>query len=190
MKSWHFLLIGLFLGLIFGGIILLIALPDRGKPIDIYQFPNVPSNTETIQKITIHINGEVVNPGIYQLPVGSRLVDAINAAGGLTNKTNADLLNLAQLLEDGTKHFIPGINLDSNDKSQELFQENNKKININTANIDELTSLPGIGEVKAQAIIEYRENSGYFTNIESIMDVPGIGENLFSSIQNLITIGQ
>ena len=107
------------------------------------------------EKIKVHIIGEVNNPGLIELNIGSRIYDAIELAGGLTNEADTSKTNLAYILSDGEKIYIPNFNdeeLDTN--SSDL--NSSKKININTANISELQEIPGVGEATANSIIEYR----------------------------------
>lgn len=107
------------------------------------------------EKIKVHIIGEVNNPGLIELNIGSRIYDAIELAGGLTNEADTSKTNLAYILSDGEKIYIPNFNdEDINTNSSDL--NSNKKININTANLSELQEIPGVGEATANSIIEYR----------------------------------
>lgn len=107
------------------------------------------------EKIKVHIIGEVNNPGLIELNIGSRIYDAIELAGGLTNEADTSKTNLAYILSDGEKIYIPNFNdEDINTNSSDL--NSNKKININTANLSELQEIPGVGEATASSIIEYR----------------------------------
>ena len=154
--------------------------------------------SETNQKIIVYITGEVKMPGIYELEENSRIVDCIEKAGG--TKENADItnINLATILEDGEKIYIPAKDEENaqektNNKSEEKNNNNitsktviensvnkkNTKVNINTATQTELESLPGIGSSIATKIIEYRKENGKFKNIEEIKKINGIGENKY-----------
>lgn len=128
--------------------------------------------------IIVHIDGEVQNPNIYEIEYGSRLLDVITFAGGFTDKADINSVNYALLLEDQMKITIP--NIEENKQS--------KKININTADVSMLKSLYGIGDAKANAIIDYRNNVGQFKRIEDIMNVSGIGERVFAQIKDIICI--
>ena len=110
------------------------------------------------EKIKVHITGEVKNPGLIELNVGDRIYDAIELAGGLTNEADTSKTNLAYILSDGEKIYIPNINDEEIITSNEENSKNNK-ININTANASELETIPGIGEATANSIIEYRSKN-------------------------------
>lgn len=159
------------------------------------------------QKIIIHITGQVKNEGIYELEENSRIADCIEKAGGLTNEANIKEINLAYILEDGMKIYIPKINedyknvdntdayvskensnIDNNNKNINTSKSTSKttKININTASQTELETLPGIGTSTALKIINYRKENGKFNNIEDIKKVSGIGDSKFSKIKDLI----
>lgn len=151
------------------------------------------------ESLIIHVAGAVNHPGVYQLPSGKRVIDALKMAGGETEKANLDAVNLAAPLYDGQKIIIPFIPenvesglIKSNGQfivSQDYSNLNNSSLlNINNATSRQLEELPGIGSVLAERIIEYRESNGVFRNIEEIKDVPGIGEKKFEAIKELITV--
>ncbi|HEY8364225.1 MAG TPA: ComEA family DNA-binding protein [Haloplasmataceae bacterium] len=131
-------------------------------------------------KIYVQIVGEIINPDVYEIEKGLRLKDLIEIAGGLTDEADELAINLALLLEDEMKITIPAIN------SDDPMDRVNGKININTADLTLLMSLNGIGEVKAKAIIEYREKNGPFKTIEQIMRVTGIGQKTYEKIKDCI----
>lgn len=152
---------------------------------------------EEQETIMIHIMGEVQTPGVVTLPEGARMIDAIHAAGGLTEQADMSQINLVYVLEDGLKIKIP-----SKDNEMYITQENGENviledpqgkegttmININKAKIEELTELPGIGDAMAQRIIEYREENGDFQQIEDIQNVSGIGEAKFEKLKENICV--
>lgn len=155
------------------------------------------------EKVIIHVVGEVNSPGVVTLEEGARIIDAINAAGGKTEEADLSKINLAYVVEDGTQIYIPRINenlnqveLISTEAGQSVVinnsnineEENNTKVNINTANKEKLETLPGIGETTAQKIIDYREQNGKFTKIEDLQNVSGIGEAKFNSLKDKITV--
>jgi competence protein ComEA len=139
----------------------------------------------------VHITGEVNEPGVYSLPEGATVLDAIQAASGETEKSAAEALNLAAVLTDGQRIYIP-----SNEDTAQTFETEQRSseiistslVNINTATKSELEALPGIGPVLAQAIIDYRTNNGFFLAEEDLIKVSGIGNVLFQSLQELITV--
>lgn len=129
--------------------------------IDFEDEVNVYENVERKDdRITIHITGDVNYPGVVVLENGARIVDAIEAAGGETGEADLDKLNLARILNDGDKVYVPNKNdINTEEMILEDESENNKQatININTASIEELIKLPGIGEATATKIVEYRK---------------------------------
>ena len=141
---------------------------------------------EENEEITIHIIGEVKYPGIVILKSGQRIVDAIEAAGGETEEADLNKLNLAQLLNDGDKIYVPN----KSDEIEDYKDTTGKSstVNLNTATLEELTSLPGIGESTAQKIIDYRKQNGKFKTIEDLKNVSGIGESKFDNINDKITV--
>jgi competence protein ComEA len=197
MKFWQALLLGLFVGLLAAAIILLVSAPPRGQPIILkaqgsIQLTETSIATPKSNLIGIHVVGEVKVPGLVLLPEGSRVSDAILSAGGMTDLADENRLNLAALLEDGTRVYVPakGETL-PDDITATLPSDNHQElININLADREELDSLPGIGLAKADAIIDYRTSQGDFLSIEEILKVPGIGESIFTQIKDLIKVGK
>ena len=186
-------------------------------------------------KIKVDVKGAVNAPGVYELDNGSRVIDAINIAGGLTEQANTSIINLSKVLEDGyviviyTDNDLQDVVMDKyvannyacpstiNDacivEEENLSSKTTKSssskaksstskisstssssskttgiVNINTASLEELQTIPGVGEAKAQAIITYREENGGFKSIEEITNVSGIGESTFEKIKTNITI--
>lgn len=164
------------------------------------------SNEQQLEKnenIIVHVSGAVNKEGIVELKNNSRIIDAIDKAGGLKDEADITNINLAYIIDDGMKIHIPSkeekestIIVESNTDSEIVKQnnwiksDNNKKskININTATKTDLETLPGIGESTALKIIEYRKEKGKFKLIEDIKQVNGIGENKFNKIKELITV--
>jgi len=165
---------------------------------ELYITQNTVENNTIVEEIIIHIDGEVLNPGLVYLPVGSRIADAISAAGGTTELANIEKVNLAYELKDGQKIYIPSIydieeiSYIQNDAGDNIIvndtSSNSSLINLNTATQAELETLPGIGSATASKIIDYRSKNGGFKQIEDIMNVNGIGEAKFNNIKEYICI--
>ena len=145
--------------------------------------------------LIIHICGAVERPGVYELPGGSRIYQAIEEAGGFTDEADRDYLNQAKGLEDGIRLYVPTREETSQDgwTGEEAAvgtgQENRPGlVNINTADEKELCTLAGIGSRKAKSIIAYREANGRYEKIEDVMKVEGIKQGLFAKIRDSITV--
>lgn len=158
-------------------------------------------------EIAVHVCGCVNNPGVYTLCTGARINDAVAAAGGFTPEADVNYLNLAGFLQDGAKVYVPSV-----DETKDLAGEgavssgmtgadvvssgmigigadvDDGLVNINTATRDELMTLPGVGESKADAIIKYREENGGFETISQIMNISGIKDGLFNKIKDKIKV--
>ncbi len=158
-----------------------------------------PSRQTESVRFYVHICGEVRNPGVYQLEPGSRIFQAVEMAGGFTQEAAADCLNMAQETADGMKITVPSkeeadgegtwIQMPNPAAGGTLGQQApQQKINLNTAGKEELMSLKGIGEAKAESIIRYREEQGPFKSIEEVMNIPGIKEAAFQKIKDDITV--
>lgn len=163
-------------------------------------------SNDSNDKIVIYITGAIKNEGVYELQENSRIADSIEKAGGLTEEANINNINLAYVLQDGMKVYIPKKGEDTNEindntniyvsreesvtkNSKKIANNSNKdKININTATQIELETLPGIGKSTALKIIEYRNKNGKFSCIEDIKKVSGIGDSKYSKIKDLIKV--
>lgn len=163
---------------------------------------------QTEDKIIVHVTGEVKKSGIVRLKDGARIEDAINAAGGLTENADISNVNLAYVLEDGSKLNIPSkldennegniISLDSGNTlnnnasnaegKDDMIIKKDDKININKATKDQFEKLPGIGASLAERILTYRKEKGKFDKIEDLKDVSGIGESKFENIKDYICV--
>lgn len=149
------------------------------------------------QLITVYVSGAVARPGLYELPAGIRAQEVVEAAGGFTEAANQEKVNLAKKLKDGSQVNVPalkgskkaitGTNASAGTASIGSQQKQAGLVNINTASITELDSLPGVGEVTAQRIVEYRQQHS-FTRIEDIMQVKGIGEAKFNKMKDRLTV--
>lgn len=153
------------------------------------------SLAENTAQIVVHVDGEVVNPGVYELAENSRVQQAVDAAGGLTSEANLTSVNLAAPISDGQKIYIPNSqDIDSAVVSSQASiptsssNSSSSLVNINTATADELDNLPGVGPSTAAAIIHDREAIGAFSSIEDLMRVSGIGEAKFEKLKDYICV--
>ena len=142
--------------------------------------------------IYVDIKGEVINPNVYKVKKGLRVIDVINLAGGLTEESDTSNINLSKIVTDEMVIVIKSKNneevyIDSDVDINNNNNNNNQLIDINTCTIDELLTLPGIGESKANNIIEYRKKNK-FNTINDIMNVSGISESLFNKIKEYIKV--
>ncbi len=154
----------------------------------------VEDKTTVSTVIYVDVKGEIHHPGVYQMKAESRVKDLIEAAGGFTPLADDQKLNLAQLLEDQMVIVVPKKGEEVNSElaqaptSQKKEVGKEGKVNINTATVEELKTLKGIGEKKAEAIIEYRKKNGSFKNKEELMKVRGIGKKLYESFQERVIV--
>ena len=199
MKNWWWgVIVGILGGLLGAGLIFLTTRAPRGAPISLLPAP-------TPAPVIVQVAGAVAKPGVYSLPPGSRLQDAVTAAGGLAASADPDSVNLAARLQDGEKIDIPvrpapsptlrpgeipqRLNPLSPTPEEPPTPSSDHPVNINTATQAELESLPGIGPITAQKILEYRSSHGPFSRAEAIQNVPGIGPKTYERLKDLITTG-
>ncbi len=179
---------------------------------------NIKEKQEKPEYYYVDVKGAVYVPGVYSLEKGKRVVDAINEAGGVLENGDTSLLNLSMELEDGMVIIVytnddvnkelntsnsssicngklvnnacitPNTNSITKPDAKSQTKDVSSKININTANLTELESLPKIGTAKAQAIIDYRTKNGSFKKIEDIKNVSGIGDAIFETLKDNITV--
>ncbi|SET45798.1 helix-hairpin-helix domain-containing protein [[Clostridium] polysaccharolyticum] len=149
------------------------------------------------KKYFSYVCGAVKNPGVYEFKEGARILDLIESAGGFTRHADDTYLNLALAVSDSDKIYVPTKQetreaLRNGTDGEKLLDSReddaSDKVNINTADIDKLTSLPGIGEAKAKSIISYREEQGTFQAIEELKNVEGIKDGVYQKIKDLISI--
>jgi competence protein ComEA len=154
--------------------------------------------------IVVHVAGEVNVPGVYSLAAGSRMVDALDAAGGPTNRADLEVINLATPITDATQIYVParnqtarptfrrpqpGVNGGVNSGATgQTDDQQGGVININRASAAELEQLPGVGPATAQAIIDYRTSNGPFATPEDLLEVKGIGPAKFASMRNKVGV--
>lgn len=133
-------------------------------------------------QIAVDVRGAVSTPGVVYLQPGSRLIDVINSTGGLTSNADASLVNLSSRVADGQMIVIPTV------MPEQFEQSGIGLININTASVEDLKQLPGIGDVLAQRIVTYREFNGPFQSVDEIENVEGVSTSLIESIRPLVTV--
>jgi competence protein ComEA len=179
------LLAGVLLGLLSAALLTIVSSRPRGHAVELSLPP-------TPEPLWVHVCGAVSLPGVYQLPPGSILQQAVDAAGGPTSSAEMSTLNLASQLRDGQQVYVPKldeplvpITSGSTSANPGLPEQ---LVNINTASASELDLLPGIGPSLAQKIIEHRETYGPFTSIDDLINVSGIGPAKLEDLRHLITI--
>ncbi|OFI07204.1 ComE operon protein 1 [Clostridium acetireducens DSM 10703] len=156
---------------------------------DMFVDNNIVNNEKVDKNITVYINGQVKSPGVYALKDGSRVKDLIEKSGGFTENADNLKINLAKKLKDEEYVYVDDKN--SSSKSRSSISPNSKDeivVNINSASKEELKTIPGIGDVTAQKIIDYREKNGDFSSIEDIKKIDRIGEKTFQKIKDKIDI--
>jgi len=179
MKNFLIGVLLVLVGILIAGLIWLTAAPPRGEPVILLP-PSMPL------PIVAHVTGAVANPGVVALPFGSRVQDALNAAGGALPEADLSHTNLAAPVLDGTQINIPYS--PANSQTSTSSSPPASLVNINTATADELAALPGIGPVTAQRIVEYRTQFGPFSTLEDLTLVFGIGPATLDQIRDLITL--
>ena len=150
------------------------------------------SETEEVEQdlITVDVKGAVKSPGIYDLPVGSRINDAVQKAGGLTENADSKSINLAQRISDEALVYVP---TKEETTSQEAHSnasntKENKKVNLNKASLEELKQVKGLGGKRAQDIIDHRETNGKFKSVDDLKKVSGIGAKTVEKLKEYVTV--
>lgn len=190
----QYLVIGSMLGLVGISIGVWFFLFQNPKE-DVWTDVSVP-NEQTTQTTTsvpqqiilVDIKGAVKKPGVYELPINARLHELVNVAGGLTDDAEDRQVNMAIVLADQQLVYIPRKGETVEQTNQTPQAGNESKVNINTASAEELQTLTGIGEKKAQAIIDYRTQNGNFQSIDQLTEVDGFGEKTVEKLRDSITI--
>jgi competence protein ComEA len=161
---------------------------SRPEPLMVASATPTVVETSTPQPLQVYVSGAVVRPDVYDLPPGSIVKDAILAAGGATEDADLDCINLALPLSDAVHVYVPRYG-EASPPAPDLGSSSpgGGMVNLNTASVAELETLPGIGPVLAQRIVEYRQTHGRFQVIEGVMEVPGIGPATFEEIRDLIS---
>lgn len=135
--------------------------------------------------VYVHVAGAVAMPGLYLLPTGARVFDAVSAAGGLSDTADAAAVNLARPVTDGEQLHVPAI---GETAAAPPGERTDGKIDLNAADLAQLDELPRIGPAIAQRIIDWREQNGRFTSVDDLLAVPGIGEKLIAGLRDLVTV--
>lgn len=191
---------------------------DISSKVEVDSEKTVEDSNNEVKYYKFDIKGAVVNPGVYKIEESARIIDAINMAGGLLENADTSVNNLSRFIKDEmviiiytkdevlnfskviekeikgndtckkNNDVIPNDSCINNNQKKENNNDIDKKISINTADLDLMITLPGIGEEKAKTIIAYRNEHGLFEKIEDIMNVSGIGEKLFEKIKDYITV--
>ena len=135
------------------------------------------------ENCAVYVCGAVKNPGVVLLAQSGRIMDAVNQCGGLLPNADAEKINLAQGIKDGMQIVVPNkMELEDNRPATKDSVSSDGRISINTADVDELTKIPGVGKATAQRIIDYRNQNGRFTAIEDLMKIKGIGRAKFEKM--------
>ena len=140
--------------------------------------------------ITVDVKGAVKSPGIYDLPVGSRINDAVQKAGGLTDNADSKSINLAQRISDEALVYVPTKEEATSQESQSNTSNNkeNKKVNLNKASVEELKQVKCLGAKRAQDIIDHRESNGKFKSVDDLKKVSGIGAKTIEKLKEYVTV--
>ena len=149
-----------------------------------------PTSSSVESRVTVHVAGNVMAPGVYRFALGSRVVDAVRAAGGASSAADLNALNLAGLLNDGEQVYVPAIGerppaVDTSTVTTDAIR---LPLDLNRASADELDVLPGIGPATAAAIVSHRDRHGPFASVEGLLEVTGIGPAKLSALSGLITV--
>lgn len=138
-----------------------------------------------VPALYVHVFGAVIEPGLYRLDDGARVVDVIAAAGGLADDADESAVNLARVVADGEQIYVP---LLGEVPPPAVGNADGGLVNLNTADASALDALPRIGPAIAERIIEWRETNGRFTSVEDLLAVPGIGEKMLAALRELVTV--
>ncbi|NLP37378.1 MAG: ComEA family DNA-binding protein [Firmicutes bacterium] len=170
-------------GLFVVGVLIKFVFTPQPAQLEVQTVEEPAATTEETGEILVHVAGAVYKPGVYKLPAEARVIDALEAAGGALPEADPHALNLAEPLYDGRRVYVA--------LKQQAYaeQENNSgKINLNTASVEELQQLPGIGPVKAASIVAHREKNGPFKSIDELASVNGIGPSTLETIRDYLTL--
>ena len=205
IKEYKIIVICASLGLLLGGFFLLKpSIQAPAKESDLQSEVTAVSKDSTDEKedknqkeevvdqdlITVDVKGAVKTPGIYDLPVGSRINDAVQKAGGLTDNADSKSINLAQKISDEALVYVPTKEEAANQESYSNATGNkeSKKVNLNKASLEELKQVKGLGAKRAQDIIDHRETNGKFKSVDELKKVSGIGAKTIEKLKEYVTV--
>jgi len=190
VKRWLDIALGILAGVALAGAALWVALPPRGEPIALQPPPPTP----TEQPLVVDVEGAVQNPGVYALHAGSRVRDAIAAAGGFRANAVQEAVNQAAMLKDGMWIYVPFAGTPTpyaptaTPAPLGTMVAPQNLLDINTATAEELENLPRIGPKLAQRIVDYRTEHGLFQSVDDLINVKGIGSSLLETIRPYVTV--
>lgn len=162
-----------------------IGISESESPIGSRASPST-SETNGTGTVTVYISGAVVEPGVYTADTGARIQDFVSLAGGMTSDADDNAVNLAEEVSDGAHVIVPTRGEDLPQTADSSEQNGQGLININTATVEELDELPGIGPSLAEEIISWRESNGAYTSAEDLLNVPGLGETRVARLREHI----
>jgi len=171
-----------------------VAMRARPRPTKLSLESAAPTDGEKSRRLFVHVGGAVQRPGLYRLSDGARVDDAVQAAGGVLEDADLDALNLAARVKDGDKVLVPsrsGTAEGSPGGPQNGSGGGGAQgglVNLNTATIADLETLPGIGPAIAQRIIDFRSSNGGFRKVEDLLEVSGIGPKTFEKLRDHVTV--
>ena len=181
-----YVLVALFIAAASAGIGLLVSQSRSGNPGVEILLPTATSTPE----LKVYISGAIAAPGVYVMKEGDRLADTVAAAGGVTEDAQLSCINLAMRVKDEAHFHVPGTGEPCQVASTfGTTGGEDARVDLNTATVGQLEALPGIGKVKAQAIVDYLEKNGLFQSTEEVMEVRGIGPAIYKSIRDLVYVG-
>ena len=205
IKEYKIIVICVSLGLVLGGFLLLKPVAQTpAKESNLQSEVTAVSKDSTDEKddknqkeevmdqdlITVDVKGAVKTPGIYDLPVGSRINDAVQKAGGLTDNADSKSINLAQKISDESLVYVPTKGEDTSQATQSNASNSkeNKKVNLNKASLEELKQVKGLGAKRAQDIIDHRDSNGKFKSVDELKKVSGIGAKTIEKLKEYVTV--
>ena len=205
IKEYKIIVICVSLGLVLGGFLLLKPVAQTpAKESNLQSEVTAVSKDSTDEKddknqkeevmdqdlITVDVKGAVKTPGIYDLPVGSRINDAVQKAGGLTDNADSKSINLAQKISDESLVYVPTKGEDTSQATQSNASNSkeNKKVNLNKASLEELKQVKGLGAKRAQDIIDHRDTNGKFKSVDELKKVSGIGTKTIEKLKDYVTV--